>query len=192
MCRGGVAYAASVPGVVKRPFWIHQLVEYILGLALVSLGLQSPQPEVPAAMGLLILVNASIVRRAPLSAFRLVTKAQHRVLDIVVIGVLAVATIQPWVEMLTADRLTIGGIAFIMGVVWMRSSFTDRRRSPVTPVTPIEAPSPAASPAASPGASPAASNPSTDRSTEIGRTAGRAVGQGLHKARRLARRVGER
>ena len=34
-------------GVGKRPFWMHQLVEYILGVALVASGTQSPEPLVP-------------------------------------------------------------------------------------------------------------------------------------------------
>ena len=174
-----------VPGAVKRPFWIHQLVEYILGLALVSLGLQSPEPEVPAAMGLLVVVNAAIVRRAPLSAFRLVTKAQHRLLDIGVIAALAIAAIQPWMPVLAADRLTIGGVAVILGVVWMRSSFVDRRARPAS--APASAPVAAASSAATTPGATGSSSAAGDRSTEIGRTAGRAVGQGLRRARRLTR-----
>ena len=31
----------------RRPFWIHQIAEYGVGLALVSLGLQAPDPLVP-------------------------------------------------------------------------------------------------------------------------------------------------
>jgi hypothetical protein len=174
-----------VPGAVKRPFWIHQLVEYILGLALVSLGLQSPEPEVPAAMGLLVVVNAAIVRRAPLSAFRLVTKAQHRLLDIGVIAALAIAAIQPWMPVLAADRLTIGGVAVILGVVWMRSSFVDRRARPASAAASAPV-APASSAATTPGAT-GSSSAAGDRSTEIGRTAGRAVGQGLRRARRLTR-----
>ena len=45
-----------------RPFWIHQLVEYIIGLALIGQGMQDPQPLVPTAAGVLVLVNAAAVR----------------------------------------------------------------------------------------------------------------------------------
>ncbi len=180
MIGGAGTYAAGVPGAIKRPFWIHQLVEYLLGLALVSLGLQSPHPEVPAAMGLLVIVNAAIVRRAPLSAFRLVTKSQHRVLDVIVIAVLSLGAIQPWFESLTGDRVTIGGVAFIMGFVWMRSSFVDRSRSAAAPVP---------GPVTPAGGEPVSRPPvGSDRSTEFGRSAGRAVGKGLNAARRFTKR----
>lgn len=169
--------------VIKRPFWIHQLVEYILGLALVSLGLQSPEPEVPAVVGLLVVANASIVRRSPLSAFRLVDRAVHRWLDVVVMAVLVVAAVQPWFDTVPADRVTIGGVAFIMGFVWWRSSFAEKpRRTVMATPTPAEPVAPVAAPTEPSG--------TTDRSTQLGRTAGRAVGQGLGAARRLGKRTG--
>ena len=37
-----------------RPFWIHQLVEYLIGLALVAQGLQEQDPTVPAVAGMLV------------------------------------------------------------------------------------------------------------------------------------------
>jgi hypothetical protein len=30
----------------KRPFWMHQLVEYVLGIVLIAQGLQSPTPAI--------------------------------------------------------------------------------------------------------------------------------------------------
>lgn len=139
-------------------------------------------------MGLLVIVNAAIVRRAPLSAFRLVTRSQHRVLDVVVIAFLVIAALQPWFESLPADRLTIGGVAFIMGFVWMRSSFAERSRSAAVP-----AKAPVVGPASGPvthadGDEAAGAPVRSDRSTELGRTAGRTVGKGLNAARRLAKR----
>jgi hypothetical protein len=119
----------------------------------------------------------------------LVTKAQHRLLDIGVIAALAIAAIQPWMPVLAADRLTIGGVAVILGVVWMRSSFVDRRARPASAAAsaPASAPVAAASSAATTPGATGSSSAAGDRSTEIGRTAGRAVGQGLRRARRLTR-----
>ncbi len=57
----------------RRPFWIHQLVEYLVGLALISASVQLPEPTVPAVMGLVVLFNAAIAQGAA-GAFRLVSK----------------------------------------------------------------------------------------------------------------------
>jgi hypothetical protein len=34
-----------------RPFWIHQLAEYMIGIALVSQGLQDTEPLLPSLAG---------------------------------------------------------------------------------------------------------------------------------------------
>ena len=70
--------------VAKRPFWMHQMVEYILGVALIASGLQSPTPIVPGVLGLLIIVNAAITK-GPVGAFRVISKKVHRVVDVFVI-----------------------------------------------------------------------------------------------------------
>jgi len=36
----------------RRPFWIHQIVEYMIGIALIAAAIQQPKPAVPAVMGL--------------------------------------------------------------------------------------------------------------------------------------------
>ena len=48
---------------------MHQLVEYLLGVALLSQGLQTAEPLVPAVLGALVLLNAAIVD-GPLSAVK--------------------------------------------------------------------------------------------------------------------------
>ena len=50
---------------MRRPFWMHQLVEYILGFALIMTSIQQPEPRIPALMGLVILLNAAIVAGRP-------------------------------------------------------------------------------------------------------------------------------
>ena len=52
-----------------RPFWIHQAAEYLIGIALVAQGLQSPKPLVPCVVGALVILNAA-VSIGPLGAFR--------------------------------------------------------------------------------------------------------------------------
>jgi hypothetical protein len=144
----------------KRPFWMHQVVEYILGAVLVAQGLQSLEPVAPSIAGALIMFNAACVR-GPLSAFRLVSRTLHRWLDVAVIAIVLALGVQPWLDVESGARLVMLAIAGVMAFVWWKSSFVDK-----TPrQTSIDA--------------------SQGRSAEIGRLAGRAVGDGINAAKRL-------
>lgn len=148
---------------------MHQLVEYILGGVLVAQGLQSPAPVLPSAAGLLVLLNASSVRGGALSAFRLVSRSVHRLLDLVVIGLIVVAAAQPWIRVDAGARVVLLGIAAVMAFVWWQSSFAEKtaRRARASAAT-------------------AAAGGEGDRSVEIGRRAGRLVGDGINLAKRSA------
>jgi hypothetical protein len=147
---------------VKRPFWMHQLAEYIFGLVLVAQGLQSPDPIVPAFAGGLILVNAAIVR-GPFSAFRLVGRRVHKQLDLAVIAIVAVLGVQPWSAADPGARMVMIGIAGAMGFVWWQTNFIEKTKAR------------------------AADGAPGGRSEDLGRLAGRAVGDGINAAKRLKR-----
>ncbi len=132
-----------------RPFWLHQLAEYLIGMVLIAMGLQSPDPVVPTVAGGLVVLNAAFVE-GPLGAFRAISRRTHRRLDLVVIGLLVVAAVLPWLEVDNTSRVTMVVIAVVLAVVWWNSSF-ERRRV-------VE------------GA------PAVDRSEAIGRSAGRLAG----------------
>ncbi len=170
----------------KRPFWMHQLVEYILGGALVAAGLQSHTPLVPAVMGGVIMVHAAITRGA-LSAFRVIDRKVHRAIDPFIIGTTLVAGLQPWISVANPTRLTIVAIAAVHFVVFVGSSFHERTKQPKRAVQPKPAVQPKHAVPVKPAVQPAsgAAAPSGDRSTEIGRTAGRVVGSGVNVVRRL-------
>jgi hypothetical protein len=148
----------------KRPFWMHQLVEYILGGALVASGLQSPTPLVPAALGGLIMLHSAITKGA-LAAFRVIDRKLHRSLDPVVMAVCAVGALQPWISVDNGTRVIILGITAVHLVVFFGSSFQERTKAPKQ--------------------APAAKG--DDRSTDIGRTAGRVVGSGVNAVRKMRR-----
>jgi len=77
----------------KLPFWIHQLVEYLIGILLVSQALQADRPLIPLAAGAAVLALAATAD-GPLGAFRFVGRHLHHVLDLVVgIGLLMVAVL---------------------------------------------------------------------------------------------------
>jgi hypothetical protein len=144
----------------RRPFWLHQLVEYIIGLILVATGLQGPEPLVPAVVGGVVLLNAAVAI-GPLGAFRLVGRRLHRVGDLVVIAFVVVAAVQPWVEVDIGTRAIMIGIAFVYGFVWFYSDFADKqaRRQRRVAAT-------------------------GDRGEDLGRTAGRLAGNAVTAWRR--------
>ena len=145
----------------KRPFWAHQLVEYILGGALVASGLQSPQPIVPAALGGFILLYAAATRGA-LAAFRWIDRRVHRVADPVLVLVQVGAALQQWVSVDNGTRIVMIAIAVVHLVVWLGSSFTEKEKRSTASV---------------------ARDPNADRSTELGRTAGRLAAKGVRAVR---------
>ncbi len=151
----------------RRPFWIHQMVEYVVGIALISSSVQLPDPAVPALLGLLIVLNAAVAKGSA-GAFRLVGRRLHRTLDLVVIGILTFLAFQPWWSIDTTSRMLIGSIAFILCFVWFYTDFAEQRSRSERK--------------AQRAAAKAARGP-TD-STEIGRRAGRLVGGTINSAKR--------
>ncbi len=137
-----------------RPFWLHQAAEYLIGLVLVAMGLQSVDPAVPTIAGGLVILNAALVD-GPLGAFRLFSRRGHRVVDVVVIGILGVAAVLPWLDIDATTRLLLAGCAAVLGVVWWNSAFVRRAAPP--------------------------DGGRADRSEAIGRSAGRMAG-GIAKA----------
>lgn len=110
---------------VQRPFWMHQVVEYLVGIALISIAVQQPQPAVPALLGALVLLNAAVAKGAA-GAFRLVGRRLHRLLDLVVIGLLVAAALQPWFSLDNTGRIVVAAIAFVLLFVWFHTDFAER------------------------------------------------------------------
>lgn len=146
----------------KRQFWLHQVAEYVVGLALVATGLQSPEPAVPALLGGLVVINAAIVA-GPLAAFRLVGRRTHQVLDWVVIGVVVAGIILPIADV--ATRLTMVAFLAVLVVIALQTNYGP---------PPAKRFAAAASEASSSG----------DRAEEVGRWAGRWAGRGVNAIRR--------
>lgn len=148
----------------QRPFWMHQVVEYLIGLVLIGAALQTPDPVVPAVMGAVVMVNTAMAR-GPASAFPLFTRRQHRWLDVLVMLLLVAAAFQPFVDVDNTSRLLVGAIAFVMFFIWLNSDFSEK-------------------PDRKQRKQQAARRRANPRSEEIGRKAGRAVGDGVNAAKR--------
>ena len=114
---------------VRRPFWTHQLVEYLVGIGLISAAVQMPQPAVPAVLGLVIILNAAIAKGAA-GAFRLAGKRTHKLLDVVVMLLLIAGAVQPWISIDNTSRLMLGGVAFVLWFVWFHTDFTEKSPAP--------------------------------------------------------------
>ncbi len=109
----------------KRPFWMHQLVEYILGGALVASGLQSPYPVLPSVLGGIIMMNAAMTKGA-LAAFNVLNRRIHRLIDPVIILLVVLSAVRPWAKVDDGTRVIILGIAAVHFVVWISSSFAEK------------------------------------------------------------------
>lgn len=108
-----------------RPFWLHQVVEYVIGIVLISAAFQSPTPAAASVMGVLIIVNAAVAI-GPAGAFRLVPRRLHRWFDVVLMALLVAVAVQPWIEIDGVSRLMIGAIAFVLFFVWFHTDFEER------------------------------------------------------------------
>jgi hypothetical protein len=151
---------------VRRPFWMHQLIEYLLGVGLISVAIQMPQPAVPAVLGLVIILNAAITKGAA-GAFRWAGKRAHRRLDIVVMALLLAGAVQPWVSIDNTSRLLLGAVAFVLWFVWFHTDFTEKV--------------PRAERKAAAAESAGSERPSSE---QLGRGAGRVVGGGVNSLKR--------
>lgn len=110
-----------------RPFWLHQAVEYLLGIILILQGLQMPEPVVPAIAGVLVLVNAAVAI-GPASAFRWVGRRTHRILDLVVMGLVVALALQPWISVDNGTRGMMLIVVAVHAVVWWYTDFAEREQ----------------------------------------------------------------
>jgi hypothetical protein len=110
----------------RRPFWVHQVAEYVIGLVLVSAGWQSLSPAVPTVAGGAIVLNAALVA-GPLGAWRAFSRRQHRAIDVALIAGLAVVAVLPFVAVDPTSRLLMIGSAALMGFFWSTTDFAEPR-----------------------------------------------------------------
>ena len=156
----------------KRPFWMHQLVEYILGGALVASGIQSPYPVMPAVLGGVIMLHAAFTRGA-LAAFNVIDRRIHRFIDPFIIVLVIFSAIRPWATIDDGTRFIVLGIAAVHTIVWMSSSFAEKSTKPKKQKSAPAAPAQSSAP----------SDPN-DRSVIVGQKAGRMAASGVLFARR--------
>jgi hypothetical protein len=109
----------------QRPFWIHQLIEYVIGFALIAFGFQDTDPTVPAVVGVVLVLNAAVVR-GPFGAFRLIGRNVHRWVDVAAGAVLVLAAVQPWVEVSSLGRIMLVAIVIPFAFSWWYTDWNER------------------------------------------------------------------
>ncbi|MDQ3738308.1 MAG: hypothetical protein M3337_03980 [Actinomycetota bacterium] len=112
----------------RRPFWVHQLAEYVIGIMLVAAGLQTPDPAAPSLLGALIVANAAIVS-GPLSAFEVVPRRIHRLIDPVIFTLVLLTAVVPVFDIDPGTRFVIGAVGVVLAFVWWYSSYDPPVRS---------------------------------------------------------------
>ena len=149
-----------MPERVKRPFWLHQIAEYIIGIALIGSGLQSPSPAVPAVIGGLVLLNAAIVD-GPFGAFRVIGRKVHRILDFVLLAIGVVGAALPGLDLGT--RIILASCIIVFATVVLNTNYAPKLDGATRDS--------------------ATRAGTSDRPEEIGRTAGRVAGTLAGQAR---------
>ena len=146
------AVAAQGDERVGMPFWIHQTVEYLMALIVLSQGVQAGVP-VPAGIAAGALVLLAATAHGPLGAFRIVRRPVHRIADIVVAVALAVLALLSRNEIGTGGLVLLGGSAAVLLLLVWRTSYAEPRKRQM-PTLPSNA-------------------------EDFGRSAGRLVGKGI-------------
>jgi hypothetical protein len=170
--------------VGRVPFWVHQIVEVLLGVLLLVQGARTGEHTVALASLGGVLVLLALCSEGPLSAWPWVGRRLHRVLDLVVAAVLALSPIVLGLDHVLPIVLVELAAA---GMVWLgvRTDWRPRRR-PVRRPAPAP-PSDPASPAPAPAAPPAEPAPPLART--VGRAVGKARDEGPYQLGRLYRRA---
>ena len=100
----------------KRPFWAHQALEYVLALALLSHVLRVDDGLWPRLLAAGLLINVAVVD-GPLGAFRLLTRKQHRAVDVVLAGAAVLLGVQWWIDLSTLTRIVVVGIGALLAAL---------------------------------------------------------------------------
>ena len=111
-----------MPATMKRPFWLHQLAEYVIGFVAIASGFQSLNPLAPTLMGGLVLINAAIAD-GPFGAFRWVGRRRHRIADWVVLVLMIGLT--AFVSSDLSARLVQAALIVIFAVVILGTQYAE-------------------------------------------------------------------
>jgi hypothetical protein len=153
----------------KFPFWLHQALEYLVGVLIASQAIHAENLILPVIAGGVMVVLAATAD-GPLGAFRVVPRKLHRVADLVAAAVLAVIAVLARHDGAAVVGLVIAS-AVVLVILVIRTDWRAR---------PTKAQRRAANAAAR-----RAQDPDGGAADRIGRTAGRLAATGVRTARAM-------
>jgi len=109
-----------------RPFWLHQIVEYLIAGVLIASAWYSPEPAVQAVLGGMIIANAALAD-GPAGAFHLIGRTLHKWIDVGIMLLLLFAAFQGWVDVDTTGRIALPSMSAALFVLWLNTDFGDER-----------------------------------------------------------------
>ncbi len=181
-----MAGAHDHPSGGRVPFWIHQLVELLLGGLLLVEGARTGQhTAVLVSLGAVLLLLA-LCSDGALGAWTWIGRRLHRVLDLVVAAVLALSPLLLGLDHLLAIVILEVAAAAMVWLALRTEWRTKPKRSPKRAAAPPTSPAPP-----TPAAPPTSAAPPTP-ATPIARKVGSAVGRARDDGpRQLGRLVGK-
>ena len=108
---------------VGRGFWLHQIVEYLITAALILMSAQSRHPFVLAAYGIALLINVTVVD-GPFSAYKIISRGVHRIIDWLFVVALFVGAFLLDVDQST--RTTLFGVGLAIVVIALTTNYTKK------------------------------------------------------------------
>ena len=183
-----MAGAHDHPSAGRVPFWIHQLVELLLGGLLLVEGARTGQhTAVLVSLGAVLLLLA-LCSDGALGAWTWIGRRLHRVLDLVVAAVLALSPVLLGLDHLLAIVILEVAAAAMVWLALRTEWRTKPKRSSQRPTPPPAAaptpPTPAPAPAPQPPPSPAA-----PLARKVGTAVGRARDDGPRQLGKLVGRA---
>ncbi len=129
-----------------RPYWLHQVAEYVVGLILLLLitRVDGDAATLLAVGGALVLVNVAI-SGPPAGCVRIVSRPVHRWTDVAVVAALVVLPIVFHDQATSTVWIALIGCAVVLLVIRLTTSYAVKpQREPMPPLSDIAKASPRA------------------------------------------------
>ena len=106
-----------------RGFWLHQVVEYLIAAALILMSAQSAHGQVMATFGIVLLVNVATAD-GPLSAYKILSRGVHRIIDwVYVVALFAGAFV---LDVDQSTRTTLFGVGVAIVLIALTTNYTKK------------------------------------------------------------------
>jgi uncharacterized membrane protein YhaH (DUF805 family) len=112
--------------MTRMPFWLHQALEYAIGLGLIFQATQGGSMAPAALAGAVVLIVAATVE-GPLAAWHAVSRRTHRLVDVGVALTMAAMAVIPGTGIDGLARAALGVAAVLLGILVLTTDYSPRR-----------------------------------------------------------------